>query len=117
MKTTLAFFILILVSCAIVTPNKSRCRENKKFKEVFFYHIEYVDNHISSVQDSTFRKSIIFLSNYVPISTNRIMNYARIYPISIYEKDRAKLIEWYELNKCTNIQFKQTYTIPEAYMK
>lgn len=115
MKKILILVIPILISCTAVKPNKSDCNENEKFKEMFFYHIGYIKKNISVSQDSTFRKSVIFLSNYAPVSVDRIMNYARTYPVGIFEKDQIKLLEWYEENKCKNIQFKNSYIVPEAY--
>ena len=115
MKKILIFAIPLLISCTALKSNKNGCNENKKFREIFFNHIEYIKNNISVRQDSTFIKSIIFLSNYGPVSVNSIMNYARNYPSPVFEKDQIKLLEWYEENKCKNIQFKSSYIIPEAY--
>lgn len=115
MKKILILIIPILISCKAFNLNKSDCNENIKFKEMFFYHIDYVKNNIAISQDSKFRESIIFISNYAPVSLNRIMNYSRTYPIGIFERDRIKWLEWYEENKCKNIQFKSTYIIPEVY--
>jgi hypothetical protein len=108
---------LILLSCKSTNSNNSivNCNENIEFKETFFYHIKYIENNISISQDSIFRESVIFLSNYAPISINHIMNYSRTYPVGIFEKDRIKILEWYEENKCDNIKFKDSYIIPEAY--
>lgn len=115
MKKILILVIPILMSCTSIKSNKRYCNENEKFKEMFFYHIEYIKKNISNSQDSTFIKSVIFLSNYAPVSVDRIMNYARIYPIGVFEKDQIKLLEWYEENKCKNIQFKKSYNVPTVY--
>jgi len=115
MKFFLILLIPILICCKALHVNKTDCNENIKFKETFFYHIKYVENNIGSSQDSMFRKSVIFISNYAPVSLNRIMNYSRTYPLGIFQQDRIKWMEWYEQNKCKNIQFKDTYIIPEVY--
>jgi hypothetical protein len=115
MKKILILIIPILISCKAFKSNKNDCNENEKFREMFFRHIENIDNNIAVSQDSKFKESVIFISNYAPVSTNSIMNYARSYPFGIYEEDRKKWIEWYEENKCKNIQFKSSYIIPEAY--
>lgn len=109
--------VLFFLSCksSSNSNDSNNCVENTEFKEKFFYHIKNVENNISGLQDSNFKESVIFLSNYAPVSTNQIMNYARTYPIGIFEKDLIKILEWYEENKCNNIQFKSTYIIPEAY--
>src|SRR5690554_6560427 len=108
---------LFFISCKSISDTKdgNNCVENTQFKEKFFYHIKYIKNNISVLQDSKFKESVIFLSNYAPVSTNHIMNYARSYPIGIFEKDRINILEWYEENKCNNIQFKSSYIIPDAY--
>ena len=114
MKNTLVLFIFIFVSCKATKP-RSGCAENEEFKKVFVFHVENIDKNIGISQDEKFRESVIFVSNYATVSTNRIMNYARTYPYGIYEKDRPRWIEWYEENRCKNIQFKVSYIIPDAY--
>jgi hypothetical protein len=117
-KTIIIYFVILLfLSCKPISDTKdgNKCVENTEFKEKFFYHIEYIENNISAFQDSKFKESVIFLSNYAPVSTNHIMNYARTYPIGIFEKDHIKILEWYEENKCNNIKLKSSYIVPEAY--
>lgn len=115
MKRILIIVIPILISCKATTHINSDCNENIKFKEMFFYHAKYVENNIGVLQDSVFRKSVIFISNYAPVSVNNIMNYARSYPIGVFNQDRIKWMEWYDENKCRNIQFKDSLVIPDAY--
>jgi hypothetical protein len=105
---------MVLISCK-ASHQKSDCNENMKFKEMFFHHVEYIENNIGAVQDAKFRQSVTFISNYAPVSVDSIMNYAMSYPIGIFQQDKIKWIEWYEENKCKNIQFKDTYIIPEVY--
>jgi hypothetical protein len=114
MKKILILIILILISCKSTKP-KIDCDENEQFKQMFFSHIENIDKNMTISQNAKFRESVIFISNYAPTSTNEIMNYARSYPFGIYQQDRKKWIEWYEENKCKNIQLKNSYIIPDAY--
>lgn len=114
MKKTLILFIVIFISCRS-TRHEGDCNENQEFKKMFFFHIENIEKNIGISQDANFRESVIFISNYAPVSTNQIMNYSRSYPFGVYEKDRKKWIEWYNENKCKNIQFKSTYIVPDAY--
>lgn len=110
---SLIFACAIFVSCKSV--DTSGCNENKKFRESFFYHIENVEKNISVSQDSSFIQSIIFISNYAPVSLNHIMNYSRTYPTGIFKQDHVGWIKWYEENKCKNIQFRDSYILPEVY--
>jgi hypothetical protein len=110
------FILFIFISCKAVKPEKI-CHENLQFKQVFFSHIEIIDKNITISQDEKFRESVIFISNYAPISVEQIMNYSRSYPLGIYKIDRKKWFEWYEENKCFNIQFKDLNSIPEVYQE
>lgn len=107
--------ISILISCNASNVNKSECNENTKFKEIFFHHVENIEKNIGVLQGAKFRESVIFVSNYAPVSVNELMNYSRNYPIGIFEKDRIKWTQWYEENKCRNIQLKHKLMLPEAY--
>jgi len=113
------FLILlpIIFSCSpFRSGNKNiGCIENDKFKEEFFIRINIVEQNLSLKQDSLFRNSLIFLSNYAPVSFYETMNYARIYPPQALERDKKVWIKWYEDNKCKNIQLKKNYPIPEQY--
>ncbi|GGD21325.1 hypothetical protein [Flavobacterium orientale] len=95
--------------------NKNDCHENIEFRETFFNHVDNIKNNIAVSQDLKFRESVIFISNYVPVSLNQILNYSRTYPLGVFEKDRLKILEWYEENKCNNIQLKNTLVVPEVY--
>jgi len=115
MKKILILIIPFVMSCHAVKVNEHQCNENLEFKQLFFYHVKYIDDNIGVLQDSKFRESVIFISNYAPLSVNSIMNYASTYPIGKYREDRVIWLKWYEDNKCRNIQFKSTYIIPDAY--
>lgn len=114
MKKTLIILVLILLSCK-AQNTKIDCNENEEFKRIFFEHIENIDNGIKGLQNLKFRKSVIFISNYAPVSTDRIMNYSRTYPYVVYKRDREQWIKWYEENKCNNIQFKSNLVVPDVY--
>ncbi len=106
--------VLLLLSCK-TTNGISNCKENIKFKKKFFHHLNYIEDYMFISQDSLFRVSVTFISNYAPVSTDDLMNYGRTYPSGVFEKDRVNILKWYEENKCKNIQFKSAYTIPDAY--
>ena len=93
------------------------CIENDKFKEEFFRRINIVEQNLPLNQDSLFRSSLIFLSNYAPVSFYETINYARIYPLKALERDKKVWIKWYEDNKCKNLQLKENYPIPEQYQE
>ena len=116
MRKISIFIAIFLISCN-VSKSKIECNENQKFKKLFFSHIANIDQNITIFHGEKFIQSVIFISNYAPTSTNEIMNYSRTYPFGVYEKDRKKWIEWYEKNKCNNIQIKKKHIIPEAYIK
>jgi hypothetical protein len=97
--------------------NSMHCIENDKFKKEFFRRINIVEQNLSLNQDSLFRSSLIFLSNYAPVSFYETMNYARIYPPQALERDKKVWIKWYEDNKCNNLQLKENYPIPEQYQE
>lgn len=115
MKKTLIILLPILISCTILSKNKTGCIENEKFKREFFNQIKYIENNISTRQDSLFKNSLIFISNYTKVSFQHMMNYSRTYPTGIFKKDKEIWMKWYEENKCNNIQLKKSYPIPEQY--
>lgn len=118
MKKLLLIFVLYFISCSVFKSGKSGkdCLENEKFKKKFFAQIANIKNNISLSQDKTFLNSLIFISNYAPVSFEEMMNYGRTYTIKTLEKDEPKWIEWYQQNKCNNIQLKKNYTVPEKYL-
>ena len=44
--------------------------------------------------------SLKFISKYAHVSFDSMANYARTYPIGIFEKDKEGWIKWYNENKC-----------------
>lgn len=114
------YFVIIVIfflSCksAKIANNGDDCIENTQFKKKFFYHLNYIEDYMFKSQDSLFRVSVTFISNYAPISTNTLRNYGRTYPSGVFEKDRVNILKWYEENKCNNIQVKSSHIIPDAY--
>ena len=118
MRKIISIFIsVIFISCSTLKNGKQSagCIENDKFKKEFFARINLVEQNLSLNQDSLFRSSLIFISNYAPVSFYETMNYARVYPPQAFEKDKQVWIKWYEDNKCKNVQLKESYPIPEQY--
>lgn len=98
---------LILLDSPDICGKTVYCKENLEFKEKFFESIKSIDTLIYSIQGRKFHESLDFISKYTHVSSESMLNYARIYPGGVYEKDRKIWIDWYEKNKCTNIQFKE----------
>jgi hypothetical protein len=109
------FFILIfllLVNCKSIKKSNNlsvdgNCIENLDFKNEYFYNIKIIDSLIEKNQNTQFSRSLKFMSNYSHVSFESTLNYARLYPIGAYERDRKGWLDWYEKNKCYNIQFKK----------
>ncbi|QMU66146.1 MAG: hypothetical protein GKR88_19025 [Flavobacteriaceae bacterium] len=107
------FFLLLsilLFSCKSTnaTNDIANCDENTVFKEKFFSNIKYVEENISVRQNEKFKESLKFLSKYVHVSFERMANYANTYPIGVFEEDKKGWLEWYEKNKCNNLQLRDT---------
>lgn len=105
--------LLILMNCANSVKKRNNlyvngdCIENLDFKKEYFYHIKMIDSLVEKSQNKQFTKSLLFVSKYAHVSAESMLNYANTYPMGIYEDDRKGWIEWYEKNKCNNIQFKK----------
>lgn len=87
--------------------NNEKCAENLDFKKEYFFHIGIVDSLVSKSQNKQFEKSLLFISKYANVSAESMLNYARSYPIAVYKEDRKGWLDWYEKNKCKDIQFKK----------
>lgn len=113
---SLIVVLLILIGC-VSSPNSTKksnnvsvngdCIENLDFKQEYFLNIKIVDSLIYRNQDNQFQKSLQFISKYSHVSFESTLNYARLYTGGAYERDRKVWLEWYEKNKCNNIQFKK----------
>lgn len=114
MKLALYNLLLFLLFSCVTKNNDLKyqntnlnCNENKTFKKEFYKNINVVDSLIYKNQNDQFNKSLLFISKYTNVSFESRLNYARLYPNGIYEKDRKGWLEWYEKNKCNNIQLKK----------
>ncbi len=110
------FFIVLLllfIDCATSVKKSNNvsitgsCVENLDFKEEYFSNIKIIDSLIYSSQNDQFNKSLRFISKYSHVSFESTLNYARLYTVGAYERDRKVWLDWYEKNKCSNIQFKK----------
>lgn len=132
---SIVIVFILMLSCKSFVPNKT-CIENKEFKTVYFDNIQSIDNHFKEFDQNKFYKDVEnfedafklhekrkeslmsalkFISKYTHVSFESMWNYGNTYPYGIYINDRENWIEWYEENKCNNIQFKISHTIPNAY--
>ncbi|KIC64119.1 hypothetical protein [Chryseobacterium taiwanense] len=100
-------FRLILLDSPDICGQTVNCKENLEFKERFLASVKFIDTLIYSIQGRKFHETLKFISKYTHVSFESTLNYARIYPGIAYEKDRKIWLDWYEKNKCTNIQFKE----------
>jgi hypothetical protein len=66
-----------------------------------------IDSLIYRNENQQFNRSLGFISKYSPVTFESKANYTGRYPIGVYKQDRQIWIDWYEKNKCTNIQFKE----------
>ena len=114
MKLALYNLLLFLLFSCVTKNNDLKyqntnlnCNENKTFKKEVYKNINVVDSLIYKNQNDQFNKSLLFISKYTNVSFESRLNYARLYPNGIYEKDRKGWLEWYEKNKCNNIQLKK----------
>ena len=103
--------ITILISCSAASKTTSKnnlnCKENLAFKKEFFKNIKNVENLIYEVQGESLKNSLEFIGKYTYVSFESMSNYAGTYPSGIYERDKKVWLEWYEKNKCLNIEFKE----------
>lgn len=108
-KTLTTLILLLLFSCSSTKTFQANdnCIENEEFKKYFFLNIENIENNIVKTQDKSFKNSLIFLSKYVHVSFESTLNYANIYPVDTFKKDKENWLKWYELNKCNNIKIKK----------
>jgi len=114
MKNIFFIVILLLLTNCTNSVKKSNnvyvdgdCIENLDFKKEYFSNIAIIDSLINKNEGSQFNKSLVFISKYSHVSFESRLNYAGLYPSGVYEKDRKGWLEWYEKNKCNNIQFKK----------
>lgn len=113
MKKIIFIFPFFLLASCTIFPEKNKvstngeCIENVDFKKEYFLNIKMIDSLIYKNQNDQFKKSLQFMSKYSHVSFESTLNYARLYTGGAYEKDRKVWLDWYEKNKCNNIQFKK----------
>jgi len=106
-------FILMSVFCFFsctpihkVSLNNENCNENTLFKNEFFSSIEKIEEYTLGKGDKlSFNQGIKFLSKYVHISFNEMLNYDKSYTnYDAFKKDKKEWLKWYEDNKCNIIK-------------
>jgi len=98
---------LILLDSPDICGKTVGCKENPEFKEKFSESVKFIDTLINSVQGRKFREALNFISKYTHVTSESMLNYAGKYTAGAYREDRKIWLDWYEKNKCTNIQFKK----------
>ncbi len=117
-KIIIAMIFPFIVSCSLskMSGLSTRCRENKKFKKTFFDKIDYIGANIyGRSPDSTFISTLIFISNYAPVSFYKMRHYVISYTPDVFQNDKKVWLRWYEENKCKNIKLKNSHPIPYQY--
>ncbi len=109
----LLFVCLFFTSCILANSSSANCNESRAFKRNFFYNISIVERHtlerknglLRTVNNKVFLKSLTFISKYVKVSMDEILNYEIGYPsIVAFEADKVIWVKWYEANKCKNLK-------------
>ncbi len=115
MKEKLIIVMLSLLS-AYYSNGQNRkatdtCIENIAFRDTFFRSIENIENFQLGKTNFGFTDGIDFLSNYVKVSTEEMLNYTKKYTnYKVFKLDKDNWLKWYEENKCSNIKI--CYTKP-----
>ena len=120
----LVFAVSSCTSSKQTNSKKSVCNENLNFKKVFFQkiqnvevfmtrhpefkNIEDLENYYTADRIDMFKSSLLYISKYSKVSYESMLNYDQSYPIGLYEEDKKNWLKWYNENKCTNIQFKDS---------
>lgn len=101
------------------------CNENDFFKELFFKHLNYLDSYYESSgivvyntddsfeekirkldkENSDYYNALSFFSKFPGIDYKYIGTYTGRIPYKIYLNEKKIWLEWYEKNKCNNIQW------------
>lgn len=103
----ITIFSIAIISCSCTTQ-KNICNENIEFKKIFFQSIQNAEEVIygKSHNRTKYDEGLGFLNHYVFVDYEKTLNYRGIYTLKGFEDDKKKWIDWYEQNKCSNIQFK-----------
>ena len=127
MKTTLISIIFFWVNLFFYGRQNATnqvCYENMQFKKYFFSEIACIEkSEYGYVKDITLRgydstlvdddiktwlNCLDTISMYAPVSWAIILQFHPRYPYHWqYEADKKGWYEWYENNKCNNIQIKK----------
>ncbi|MDR6923401.1 MULTISPECIES: hypothetical protein [Chryseobacterium] len=109
----LTFLLLYNCTSSIKRNNNisinGECTENLDFKQEYFKKIEIVKDYIKfhKGESKNTYEALKFIGKYSRVSFEDMANYARTYPLGTYEKDYPGWLDWYDKNKCNNIQFKK----------
>jgi hypothetical protein len=103
-KIIIIFSSFFLICCG---SSKSICNENLQFKRKFTENIETVEKYVNGRgYRNEFKEALSFISKYSEVSYLEMLNYGGSYSsYAIFQKDKQKWLQWYEENKCNNIQF------------
>ncbi|MEN9323987.1 MAG: hypothetical protein RL699_1767 [Bacteroidota bacterium] len=104
----LILIALIFSGCSS-QQKASKCNENLVFKEIFFRHVNTIENIVDGKEDKgSFVESLKFISKYSTVSYNKIANYDFMYNNhESFEIDKERWLKWYADNRCNNIQLKE----------
>lgn len=81
------------------------CHENEEFKKIFFTEINVIDVFINGDGNrEDYIEALNFIASYSQVNFESMYNYATSYPYGIYLEDRKQWLQWYEDNKCNNLQ-------------
>jgi hypothetical protein len=125
-KFLIIVLIVISISCSGKVFNTVSCVENKDFKKEWKKNIEFLDNYyamrenISVYEEATrnysiteiseendrYFSSLEFVSKYVTINYVYKTSFSGSIPYRIYFEEKENWNEWYEKNKCSDIQLK-----------
>ncbi|MEP6262489.1 MAG: hypothetical protein ABJ092_12990 [Gillisia sp.] len=110
MKKILLILTFLILGCSVWQGQPTAdCDENPEFKRIYFDHLSTIHKYQEGEgQKPDVENSLRFVSRYAPVSFESRLNYAGVYPPDVYKKDRAGWLEWYEVNKCKNLQIKKT---------
>lgn len=107
-KLSILLFLVIANFNSVAYFDNDNCDENSEFKNDFFKNIKSVEDYVkhNGVREQ-YNIGVSFLSKYVKISTEKMLNYNNSYEsLDAFETDKKEWIEWYELHKCSYLQFK-----------
>lgn len=108
MKKIFCFLIILQMTLTNCSSKKQICNENAVFKKALFENIDKVENYtLGKGHREDFDSGLQFLSKYVIISYDDMLNYNKSYTsYEAFLKDKAAWLKWYDEKKCSNIQMK-----------